>query len=352
MGPRLALATLLLTLVFVPSPAGAAATTGAAGRLVVVTPTYQLRVLRPDGSGSRTLIRSLPGIHGPIWSPDGTHVAFLRGKPGYESPHEPVDVIRSHGGGLHVVGRGSSVRWSPDSRSLVLVDVHGLNRSAKTRPPAAGRIVVVDVRTGRRRVVARGDAPVWSPDGKRIAFVHYKYSRGSQHWTEDSSSLLTVRPDGSGLRVVRSAVGGQVLYGPTWSPNDRTIAVVAVDVRAVDSEYELWLVNVKTGKATTLASPASGPIEWSPDGRRLAFRSSSGFATVDVNSGRVQTVAVESGDWMLSEVRWSPEGNRIAFEKWNETLELAGVYVVDPAKLHPKKAAAVNWDVADAFDWR
>jgi Tol biopolymer transport system component len=337
------LLTLLVVGTLVPASDGYARTTRGPGRLIVVSPKYELAVVRPDGTGSRTLTRRLPGIHGPLWSPDGTRVAFARGKPGTLSPDEPLYVIGADGKHLRSVGRGHSMHWSPDGRSLVFVDVHGLNVSGSSRrSPAAGRIVVVDVRSGRRRLIARGDSPTWSPDGKRVAFQRYRYWRVSPRSIK-ATALFTVRSDGSDVRVLRPAVKVTV-SGLTWSPDGRTIAAVCGG---------LWLIDAKTGRTSPPVVDSARIIEWSRDGRRLAFRTYAGLngelATLDVKSAHVHVFAVAKGDLPITDIRWSPDGKRIAFERCGDYG--CSVSTVNAAGSRPRRIAPIHWDVEDGFDW-
>jgi hypothetical protein len=112
------------------------------------------------------------------------------------------------------------------------VDVHGLRVSPTgPRPPATGRIVVVDIGGGRRRVIGRGETPAWSPDGKRVASVRYEYFR-QRAWDVSDSTLLTMRANGSAVRVIKApdSEGLHPFYDPEWSPDGRTIAFWVEDV--------------------------------------------------------------------------------------------------------------------------
>jgi Tol biopolymer transport system component len=41
-------------------------------------PDYRVGVVRPDGGGERILAHGLSTVRGPVWSPDGSRLAFVR----------------------------------------------------------------------------------------------------------------------------------------------------------------------------------------------------------------------------------------------------------------------------------
>jgi Tol biopolymer transport system component len=273
--------------------------------------------LKPNGTGLRKLTGRLPGINSPRWSPSGTRIAFVRDAGYRSSPKAPVYVVRVDGSRLRAVGLGHSPRWSPDGRRLMFMDVHGLRVSPTgPRPPATGRIVVVDIGSGRRSVIGRGETPSWSPDGKRVAFVRYAYFR--QHgWDVSASTLLTMRADGSGVRVIKARGSeGQLhpFYDPEWSPDGRTIAFWVEDVAGTGGGSGLQLIDVTTGVTRRLVPGGRGPVEWSPDGKRVVFiayeHGLPNVATVDVQTTDVKVLA--HGE-VLGSVRWSPNGEQIGF---------------------------------------
>ena len=115
-------------------------------------------------------------------SPDGRLLAFRV----HEYSGDHYEVMGTDGTGrrrvaadLTVEGEVCRDNWSPDSRFLVTgADVAGGSK---------GRIVVIDIASGKERFVTRdtiqAGCPIWSPDGAWIAYT-------------TSNSVLATRPPG------------------------------------------------------------------------------------------------------------------------------------------------------------
>jgi WD40 repeat protein len=84
------------------------------GLQVAFTGRDKIEVINIDGSGRRALH---PG-RTPIWSPDGSLIAFFWEKHG-------IHVIRPDGEGLRFVGHGWHPSWSPDGMSIVYCGTAG-----------------------------------------------------------------------------------------------------------------------------------------------------------------------------------------------------------------------------------
>ncbi len=116
-------------------------------------------------------------VTNPQVSPDGTRVAFTRvnvdeKKTGYETS---VWVVATDGkqapirltNGKH----DSSPRWSPDGSHIVFMRGGDKDESGKPKPP---QLALLSLSGGEARIITDlpkgASGPVWSPDGKRIAF--------------------------------------------------------------------------------------------------------------------------------------------------------------------------------------
>jgi Tol biopolymer transport system component len=189
----------------------------------------------------------------PVWSPDGTAIAFVRG------------------GDIWVMNAGGS-----DQRQLT-------NTAAADRTPAYapdGRIAFVrDDGTDGEIWAMNGDGtgqtqltnnaaldehPAWSPDGQLIAFDSTR-SAGAQ-WR-----IYTMAPDGSNQTQVPNSVDGDL--APAWSPTgDRLAFYNACGCNGI--ELDLFVIGADGSNRTQVTS-TTGVGEFNPafsgDGTRLTF---------------------------------------------------------------------------------
>jgi dipeptidyl aminopeptidase/acylaminoacyl peptidase len=150
---------------------------------------------------------------------------------------------------------------------------------------------------------------VASPTGRQIAMVVECDARAAIH---------LVSLDGAPPRVLTADVSptGARVWGPRdldWSPDGRHLAFVA----SVDGRQDVWTIDVTTGSLRQITNynwPDRTP-RWSPDGRSLAIVTEidgrDSIGVVDADGGwprRLTDPAFHSADHA-----WSPDGRTLAF---------------------------------------
>lgn len=263
---------------------------------------FQWFLVNADGSGHRTVRM------GGLWvtlSPDGKWIA--------SSPFGELLVTRTDGSDKRAIKPfakrytpGSRVdiptefHWSPDSRSLALVNDKGLWTASLARSRA--HLIVRRNQThahGRRDCLIQ---PSWSPTGTYIAFVANHRSRD---W------LYIVRPDGTGLRsitMVRTRIGPGVFTCPpqplyasrlfSWAPDGQSLVVTD------PSQGILYKLNVKTGARRRLARGSSAA--WAPRGQRILFSGARGVFVIRSDGSGRRLLVARGGNPV-----WSPDGTHI-----------------------------------------
>jgi dipeptidyl aminopeptidase/acylaminoacyl peptidase len=169
--------------------------------------TFELRLVRPDGSRRRLLVASEPPnendnprsyvqLGGWSWSPDDTQIAFTRPRTP-DADYPSVNVVDVATGRTRLLLRGGEdPAWSPDGRNLVVT----VDAEFTVGQPGCGSIWVVSVARGTRHRLARargscGRFPRWSPDGRTIVFERKRIEGGP-------IGFMAVAPEGTHLRPV------------------------------------------------------------------------------------------------------------------------------------------------------
>lgn len=180
----------------------------------------------------------------PVWSPDGTQLAYVEKFDIYSSA-----IVVSNADGSQprrIVVSDENAAWDPDWSPDGQKIAYSCNRTD---------ICIVNVDgTDNRKVVESSDnefeMPTWSPDGTQIAFYG------------QDGGLYIANSDGSDIRKIAGNAGWQA--NPDWSPDGEKIVYVCGDqICSVKLDgSDLWLL--------TSISSNSAP-RWSPDGEWIAF---------------------------------------------------------------------------------
>ena len=272
------------------------------GRLVYTTPVegkLALWVATPDGSGAT---RRSFGVwdQNPVWSPDGTWIAFWRDSssniwavPGAGGDAVPLTATPE---GEDLIG------WLPDGSGVLFQRTgRGSFATWSVTVPGAQESRLLDL-----------DAPhqaMPSPDGSRVAY--FRSGAGQQTlwvWeraTDTHRQLTTEGFEGLVTGVLRHM----------WSPDGSSVLYVSGRTGSSD----VWVANVVTGELRQLTRHLASDVgpRWSPDGRWVAFLSTRGGQT-DVwiiPSAGGQAVRVTDDPAVESSFTWSADGTALTFDR-------------------------------------
>jgi len=199
-----------------------------------------IRLVREDGSRETVLTTSGSDTN-PVWSPDGTLIAFVHGFGTELWTMSPTGAVKNR---IAVGSNFGSPAWSPDGRQIAVrrgSEVVLLSASDSTAP--AKRVY-----TGPASSVA------WPPGG-RIAVV-------------DSGEILLVDKTTGERSVLPTPFAA---YEAKWSPDGSKIAITRddCDISIACHSYLAFGDTVRNFSVTLVA--AAWDVTWSPDGSQVAF---------------------------------------------------------------------------------
>ena len=226
---------------------------------IAFTSDNTIYTINPDGSG---LLQLTPFDNGfrdrfPVWSPDGTKIAFGR----------TTFVVKSQ---------------------IYVMNADGTNPT---------RITVNS---------ANDSQPSWSPDGTKIAFVSDRDGNGE---------IYVMNADGS--NQTRLTNNADFDFDPAWSPDGSKIAFTNTHDGL---EIYVMGANGSNPTRLTNNTSADSQPSWSPDGTKIAFTTQrAGLPLVFVMNadGSNQVNITQSTTLDSADPEWSPDGTTIAFTSYN-----------------------------------
>ena len=256
-----------------------------------------LVMIDADGTG-RIHLAELVGGGDPVWSRDGTQIAF--GTLGRDNTQ--VFIVDLESSEIHqvtdIAGSGMYHDWSPDGSRLAF---NGNDRLYVVNADGSDPTVLSDLIVGDL---------AWSPDGSRIAF---------EVESGDVWDIYLINVDGSEAVQLTDLPGTHNLSSSPWSPDGIQISfTTAIRVEQPEESTKTEVHQyVISSDGTDLEEVQPAPFwtwSWSPDGSRVAFSDPDRALWVMNSDG--SNVTRLSAELFLhlgyAGVSWSPTGTHIA----------------------------------------
>ena len=206
------------------------------------TANAQIWVIFPDGTGNAQFSGiTQPFPLAPVWSPDGTKLAFVSGG--------EIWVINADGTNEHRVTNNSTAdtdpAWSPDGTKIVFTK------------GSSGIAVINADGTNETTLTTSGVAPAWSPDGTKIAFSRTQSSNGG---------IFTMDANGANEVRITPAITGDELYeNPAWQSVAQTPNTYSISGRITYNNLPVSgaIVNLSGTTTATTTTDTIGNYQFS-----------------------------------------------------------------------------------------
>jgi len=245
----------------------------------------QIYLMNTDGTGQNRLTNDAGNDESPKWSPDNSRIVFHSDRDYQSDGDNPI-----YGSDIYVMNwDGSGVSrltsaayddiapvWSPDGSKIAFQSFrNGVNNQIYVMNADGSGQVNISNST------ANDTQPAWSPDGSKIAFASDRDQAGFP-------SVYVMSANGSGQTRLTSSGTGFLDQQPAWSPDgmqlafsstrDSTVVMWQLDTLGQPKlliNKEVYVMNADGSSQVRLTNNMGNddsPV-WSPDGTKIVFRS-------------------------------------------------------------------------------
>nr|WP_321235719.1 DPP IV N-terminal domain-containing protein [uncultured Psychroserpens sp.] len=250
--------------------------------------------------------KEIPQNTHPMWSPDGTKLAFISNKIGVEN-NNPInfEVYTMNVDGSSSIIRHtfnkafeSDINWSPDGTKLAVKSFSDKN----------DEVYVIDLNSKEQTNISNHSnadgSPVWSSNNE---YLYFHSERDNENGELYSYNLKT-------KVIKRLTNNNDNEYSAVWSPDGKNIAYVSNK----DGDDDIYIMNILSKKVIQLTNnPLSDWYpQWSPDGKSIIF--TYGDWNTDIWEIRIINVDGAAESKLIEQTdsgnaSWHPEGTKIAF---------------------------------------
>lgn len=256
------------------------------GTKIVFERAADIYTMNSDGSEQINLTNSTGRDCNATWSPDGTKIAF--GSTPYEDPYcggptQDIYVMNADGTGqaklTDYYGPDADPVWSPDGTKIAFTRTQYYYSCSGCEGRETSRVFTMNADGSndlqRTDGAFNSTDPDWSPDGARIAF-----SRNAVIYTMDFD----------GTDLVRVSTDSVNDYSPAYSPDGTKIAFTSSRISGNDEVYTMDLYGRGLANITNDVADDSTP-DWQPVDNTPPADTASPTASVTINFDKLRTAS-------------------------------------------------------------